>query len=336
MREAIKMIAGGKSLSVEQAKEAMNILLSGMATQAQIAAYLTALRMKGETLDEIIGSALVLREKAEHIYPKTERYIDLVGTGGDNSNSFNISTTAAFVAAGAGLPVAKHGNRAISSRSGAGDVLEALGVNIMEEPEKVEREVEEIGIGFMFAPIFNKSMRYVGQARSEMGIRSIFNILGPLANPSGAKYQVIGVYQKELIEIMARAMKELGVLRAFVVSAVNGMDEISTACETQISEIKDGEVLTYQISPEEFGLKRSTEEEVRGGTKEENAAITKAILMGKERGAKRDIVLLNAAAALYIGGKASSISEGLLLAGESIDSGNAMAKLAALVEFSNK
>lgn len=336
MREAIKMIAGGKSLSVEQAKEAMNILLSGMATQAQIAAYLTALRMKGETLDEIIGSALVLREKAEHIYPKMERYIDLVGTGGDNSNSFNISTTSAFVAAGAGLPVAKHGNRAISSRSGAGDVLEALGVNIMEEPEKIEREVEEIGIGFMFAPIFNKSMRYVGQARSEMGIRSIFNILGPLANPSGAKYQVIGVYQKELTEIMARAMKELGVLRAFVVSAINGMDEISTACETQVSEIKDGEVFTYQISPEEFGLKRSAEEELKGGTKEENAAITKAILMGRERGAKRDIVLLNAAAALYIGGKASSISEGLFLAGESIDSGNAMAKLAALVEFSNK
>lgn len=336
MKRIIKKVSEGHSLTVEEAMRAAELLLSGEATQAQIAAYLTALRMKGETLDEIIGSAMILKDKAEHIAPKADVYLDLVGTGGDGSNSFNISTTSAFVAAGAGLPVAKHGNRAISSRSGAGDVLEALGVNIMAEPEKVEQEVDEIGIGFMFAPVFNKSMRFVGQARAEMGIRSIFNILGPLANPSGAKYQVIGIYNPKLTEVIASAMKELGVERAFVISAENGMDEFSISCATTVSEIKDGKVSTYTVTPEQFGFERVSEAELKGGLGEENAKITMDILAGREKGAKRDIVLLNAGAALYIGGLAESMQEGIFLAADSIDSQNALGKLHALVEFSNK
>lgn len=336
MKEAIKKLSEGQSLTVEEAKAAAMEMLSGEATQAQIGAYLTALRMKGETLDEIIGSAMVLCDKAEHIKPKVENYIDFVGTGGDGSNSFNISTTAAFVCAGAGLPVAKHGNRAISSRSGAGDCLEALGVNILAEPQKVEKEVEEVGIGFMFAPTFNKSMRYVGQARAEMGIRSIFNILGPLANPSGARRQLIGVYSPKLTETIAKAMSKLGVEQALVVSSVNGMDEISTAEDTQISELRDGRVVTYTVTPEQYGFKRVSAEELKGADGSGNAEITKAILSGQEKGPKRDIVLLNAGAALYIGGVAESVEAGIKLAAETIDSGRAMEKLESLVEFSNK
>lgn len=336
MKEVIKKISEGHSLTVMEAREAAAELLSGQATQAQIGAYLTALRMKGETLEEIIGSAMTLRDKAEHISPKTENYIDLVGTGGDCSNSFNISTTAAFVCAGAGLPVAKHGNRAISSKSGAGDCLEALGVNIMAEPDKVEREVEEVGIGFMFAPTFNKSMRFVGQARAEMGIRSIFNILGPLANPSGARRQLIGVYSPKLTEVIARALKELGVERALVVSSVSGMDEISTAEDTCIAELGNGKVTTYKITPEQFGFRRAEASELKGMDGQGNARIARAILAGEEKGAKRDIVLFNAGAALYIGGRAETIKEGIALAGEAVDSGRALEKLESLVEFSNK
>lgn len=336
MKEAIRKISEGHSLTVEEARQAAEHMLSGEATQAQIGAYLTALRMKGETLEEIIGSAMVLRDKAEHIRPKVGTYIDLVGTGGDGINSFNISTTSAFVAAGAGLSVAKHGNRAISSRSGAGDVLEALGINILADPEKVEQEVEQVGIGFMFAPVFNKSMRYVGQARAEMGIRSIFNILGPLANPSGAKNQVIGVYSPDLTEVIAMAMKELGVERAMVVSAMDGMDELSTAEDTRVSEIRDGKVETYTLTPEQFGFRRSAREELKGAEGAENARITRAILNGEDKGAKRDIVLFNAGAALYIGGMADNIEKGISLAAQTIDSQRALEKLESLVEFSNK
>lgn len=336
MKTALKTLTEGKSLTVGEAERVMNILLSGEATQAQIGAYLTALRMKGETLEEIVGSAKVLRDKAEHIAPKTDgAYVDLVGTGGDGSNSFNISTTAAFVAAGAGLPIAKHGNRAISSRSGAGDVLEALGVNIISEPEQVQKAVEQVGMGFMFAQTFNKSMRFVGQARGEMGIRTIFNILGPLANPSGAKHMVVGVYNPMLTEVLAKAMKELGVERAFVVSSMNGMDEISTAADTVISELKDGEVTTFTVTPEQFGFARVSEEELKGGTGAENAEITKAILSGTEKGAKRDIVLFNAGATLYIGEKAASVEDGIAMAKEAIDSGKALQKLEELIAFTN-
>lgn len=335
MKSAIKTVTEGKNLSREEAERVMNILLSGEATQAQIGAYLTALRMKGETTDEIIGSAVVLMEKAEHIHPNCDVYMDFVGTGGDGTFTFNISTTAAFVVAAAGVPVAKHGNRAISSKSGAGDVLEVLGVNIKAEPSVVEKCVEEAGIGFMFAQTFNKSMRFVGQARSEMGIRSIFNILGPLANPSGAKYQVIGVYSPDLCENIAKAMLALGVERAMVVSAEDGTDEISTVYDTQVAEIKDNVVSTYKISPEEFGIRRAKPEDITGGDAVANAEITKAVLSGEE-GPKADIVLLNAGAALYVAGKAATIQEGILLAKEAIASGKAMEVLNKLVELSNQ
>ena len=242
MKEYIAKVAEGENLTEEEAKGAMDIMLSGDATQAQIAAFLALERVKGETLDELAGFAVVLRDKAETISPKVDNYIDLVGTGGDRTFTFNVSTTSAFVVAAAGLPVAKHGNRSISSKSGAGDVLEALGVNIMADPKKVEECVEKTGIGFMFAQLFNKSMRYVGQARSEMGIRTVFNILGPLANPSRAKNMVVGVYSPSLTEKVATAMSRLGVERAYVVSGEDNMDEITLTGATTVSEIRDGAV----------------------------------------------------------------------------------------------
>lgn len=328
IKEAIAKAADRIDLSEDEAKSVMEIMLSGEATQAQIAAFLTALRMKGETLDELVGLASVLRDKAETIAPEAENYVDLVGTGGDCTYTFNVSTTSAFVVAAAGLPVAKHGNRSISSRSGAGDVLEALGVNITAEPELVKKCVDEVGIGFMFAQLFNKSMKYVGQARKEMGIRTVFNILGPLANPSRAKNMVVGVYSPKLTEQVAKAMARLGVERAFVVSGADGA--------TTVSEIKDGEVTTFEITPEQFGLKSCSLSELQGGDGMENAKITKAILTGEEKGAKRDIVLLNAGATLYIGGVAESIAEGVKLAAETIDTGAAYKKLEELVTVSNR
>lgn len=334
MKNAIKSVVEGRSLSFEEAKAAMNQMLNGEATQAQLGAFLTGLRMKGETLDEIVGCASVLRDKAEHISPKADNYVDIVGTGGDGSYSFNISTTAALVAAGAGVPIAKHGNRAISSKSGSGDVLEALGVNIMAEPEEVQKAVEEVGIGFMFAPIFHKSMKNVGQARSEMGIRSIFNILGPLSNPSGAKNQVIGVFNPDLTEVFAQAMRMMGIERALVVNARDGMDEISTASETIVSEIKDGQVMNYVIQPEDFGFERTILECLQGGDARTNAAITKDILRGST-GYRRDIVLLNAGATVYVSGRADSIEEGIERASDAIDSGKAYQKLEDLIAFSN-
>ncbi|MCI5492546.1 MAG: anthranilate phosphoribosyltransferase [Lachnospiraceae bacterium] len=336
MKEAIEKVIEGQNLTEEEAKKVMNQMLSGEATQAQIAAFLTALRIKGETLDELVGFASVLRDKADTIAPKVDNYIDLVGTGGDRTFTFNISTTSAFVVAAAGLPVAKHGNRSISSKSGAGDVLESLGVNIMAEPQVVQKCVEEAGIGFMFAQLFNKSMKYVGQARKEMGIRTVFNVLGPLANPSRAKNMVVGVYDSALTEQVAKCMSRLGVERAFVVGGKDHMDEITTTTETVISEIKDNEVKTFTITPEQFGFKRAALEDLRGGDGAENAKITRAILEGKETGAKRDIVLLNAGATLYVGGVAASIEEGIRLAAKAIDEGKAAAVLENLVKLSNE
>lgn len=335
MKEAIQKVVEGKNLSEEEAKKVMNIMLSGDATQAQLGSFLTAMRMKGETLDELTGFASVLKEKAEHIAPNVENYVDLVGTGGDRTFTFNVSTTSALVAAGAGLPVAKHGNRSISSKSGAGDVLEALGVNIMAKPDVVTKCVEEAGIGFMFAQSFNKSMKYVGQARNDMGIRSVFNILGPLANPSDAKCMVVGVYDPELTEMVADAMSRLGVENGFVVSGEDHMDEFTITGKTTVSEIKNGKVSTYEVTPEQFGLRRASLEELQGGDGAQNAKITMEILQGKEKGAKRDIVLLNAGATLYAGGKADSIEAGMKLAAEAIDSGKANKVLDKLVEMSN-
>lgn len=336
MKDAIQKVVDRQDLTEAEARKVMNIMLSGEASQAQLGAFLTAMRMKGETLDELTGFAAVLKEKAEHIAPKVDNYVDLVGTGGDRTFTFNVSTTAAFVAAGAGIPIAKHGNRSISSKSGAGDVLEALGVNIMAEPEVVTKCVEEAGIGFMFAQSFNKSMKYVGQARKEMGIRSVFNILGPLANPSDAKCMVVGVYDPSLTELIANAMSRLGVENGFVVSGEDHMDEFTLTGKTTVSEIKDSKVTTYEVTPEQFGLKRASLEELQGGDGAQNAKITTAILKGEEQGAKRDIVLLNAGATLYAGGKADSIEEGIKLAAESIDSGKAYAVLEKLVKMSNE
>lgn len=336
MKKAINMVVKGQNLSIDEAKETMYMMLNGEATQAQIGSFLTALRIKGETLDEIVGSATVLKEKAEHVSPnKTKDYLDLVGTGGDGTNTFNISTTSAFVAAGAGLTIAKHGNRSISSKSGSVDVLEALGINVMLEPEKVEKCIDEIGIGFMFAQIFHKSMKNVGQARKEMGIRSIFNILGPLSNPSDAKYQVIGVFNPNLTEPFAQAMRIMGIKRAMVISGADSMDEITLTGDTFVSEIKDDHVINYKINPEQFGIETAISEEITGGDASINAKITIDILSGTT-GHRRDIVLLNSAAALYVGGIAENIEEGIEIAKKSIDSGAALNKLKQAVEITNK
>lgn len=335
MKEILSKLVAGNDLTKEEAMKAQKMILSGEATQSQIACFLTALRMKGETLDEITGLAMVLRDKANTISPKVDNYVDFVGTGGDCTYSFNISTTSAFVVAAAGVPVAKHGNRSISSKSGAGDVLEALGVNISADPDVVEKCVEEVGIGFMFAPHFNPAMKYVGPVRKEMGIRTVFNILGPLSNPSRAKAMVVGVYSPSLTEVIAETMANLDVKRGFVVSGEDNMDEFTLTGSSTVSEIKDGKVETYEITPEQFGLKRCKIEDLQGGDGTVNAQITKDILSGKERGAKREIVLLNAGAALYIGGKAESIEEGIRIAGETIDSGKAMETLEAMVKATN-
>ena len=328
-------LSEGKDLTKDEAMYTQDMILTGQATEAQIACILTALKMKGETLDEITGFAAVLRDKANTISPDVDNYVDLVGTGGDCTYSFNISTTSAFVVAASGLPVAKHGNRSISSKSGAGDVLEALGVNIAADPDVVKKCVEEVGIGFMFAPHFNPAMKYVGKVRKDLGFRTIFNILGPLSNPSRAKAMVVGVYTSKLTDIIAKAMMNIGVERAFVVSGCDNMDEITLTGSTTISEIKDGRVNTFTVTPEQFGFKRCGLDELQGGDGTVNAGITKDILSGKEKGAKRDIVLLNAGATLYVGGMADSIQAGIRLAQETIDSGKALKTLEALVNASN-
>lgn len=335
MKEILAKLVAGNDLSVEEAKKAQEIILTGQATDAQIAAFLTALRMKGETIDEITGLASVLRDKANTIAPKVDKHVDLVGTGGDCTYSFNISTTSAFVVAAAGLPVAKHGNRSISSKSGAGDVLEALGVNISADPDVVTKCVETVGIGFMFAPHFNPAMKYVGKVRKELGFRTVFNTLGPLSNPSRAKAMVVGVYDKNLTETIANAMMNMGVERALVVSGNDNMDEITLTGATTISEIKDNTVNTYTVTPEQFGFETVELKELQGGDGKVNAQITKDILSGKEKGAKRNIVLLNAGATLYAGGMCSSIEEGIKIAEKTIDSGKAASIIDALVEASN-
>lgn len=332
--DAIKKVVDGHDLSYAGAVEAMNEVMGGEATDAQIAALITALRMKGETVDEISGFAAVMREKAVAIKPKVTGIVDTCGTGGDLSGTFNISTTAAFVVAGAGAPVAKHGNRAVSSACGSADLLEALGINLDLSPEGVADTIDEVGIGFLFAPALHKAMKYAIGPRKEIAIRTVFNILGPLTNPAGAPYQVLGVYNADLTETMAEVLSSLGTKHALVVHG-DGLDEITTTGKTKISEVKAGTVNTYEISPEDFGLKRADKSDLTGGTVEENAKITAEVLAGKA-GAALDIVLLNAAAALFAAGKAEDLKTGLGLAAESVDSGQAGQKLADLVAFTNK
>ena len=333
IKEAIIKLTNKENLSYEEAKAVMNEIMSGEASDVQKSAYLTALTMKGETIDEITGSAEEMRNHAVQLSHEGD-VLEIVGTGGDKSDSFNISTTSSLVIASAGVPVAKHGNRAASSKSGAADVLESLGVNITISPQKSAELLQNIGICFLFAQSYHTAMKYVGPIRKELGIRTIFNILGPLANPASANLQVMGVYDESLVEPLAKVLSNLGVKRALVVYGQDRLDEISASAETSVCEVKDGTFKSYTISPEQFGLTRCKKEELTGGTPDENAAITKAVLAG-EQGARRTAVVLNAGAGFYVAGKADSIEAGVRLAEELIDSGKAEKKLEEFVKYSN-
>ena len=333
IKEAIIKLTNKENLSYEEAKAVMNEIMSGEASDVQKSAYLTALTMKGETIDEITGSAEEMRNHAVQLSHEGD-VLEIVGTGGDKSDSFNISTTSSLVIASAGVPVAKHGNRAASSKSGAADVLESLGVNITISPQKSAELLQNIGICFLFAQSYHTAMKYVGPIRKELCIRTIFNILGPLANPASANLQVMGVYDESLVEPLAKVLSNLGVKRALVVYGQDRLDEISASAETSVCEVKDGTFKSYTISPEQFGLTRCKKEELTGGTPDENAAITKAVLAG-EQGARRTAVVLNAGAGLYVAGKADSIEAGVRLAEELIDSGKAEKKLEEFVKYSN-
>lgn len=332
MKEFISKLVEGEDLTKEEAGEAMKAVMGGDATQAQIGSFLTALRMKGETMEEIAACARVMRDFAERITPRVKgTIVDTCGTGGDKIKTFNISTIAAFIAAGAGVPIAKHGNRSVTSKAGSADLLEALGVKIDCPPKDVQRCIEKAGIGFMFAPLFHKAMKYAIGPRREIGIRTVFNILGPLTNPANAQAQLLGVFDASLTSRLAGALKNLGVEKALVVHGLDGLDEISTFGSTQISELTRGEVRTYKVKPEEFGLRRASIDDLAGGDAKYNARITIDLLKNGVKGPKRDVVALNAAAAIYVGGKADSIRNGISLAEESIDSGKAYLKLAMLV-----
>jgi anthranilate phosphoribosyltransferase len=329
IKEALKSVVERTDLSEQAAWAAMGEVMDGQATPAQIAALVTALRMKGETASEIAGFARAMRERAQRITPRAEVLIDVVGTGGDRLSTFNISTTTAFVVAAAGGYVAKHGNRAVSRLSGAADVLEALGVQIQVPPEAVRRSIEDIGIGFMFAPIYHAAMKHAVAPRKEIGIRTVFNILGPLTNPANANYLVVGTYDPALTEIMATVLGEMGARRALVVHGLDGIDEVSTVGPTRISELRDGRVRTSTITPQDLGLPQGDAAAIAGGRPEENAAITTAVLQG-ERGPRRDIVVANAAAALMAAELASTWTDGVHLAQQALDSGAAYEKLEAL------
>ncbi|MDE5737372.1 MAG: bifunctional anthranilate synthase component II/anthranilate phosphoribosyltransferase [Oscillospiraceae bacterium] len=324
-----------QDLTMQEAEHCMEILMSGEATDLQITAVLTALATKGETIDEIAGFAKGMREKA-YIVPDSSDSIEIVGTGGDQCASFNISTTSAFVASACGAKVAKHGNRSVSSKSGAADVLEALGAKITSTPEQAKACLDTTGISFLFAQSYHASMKYVAPVRKQLGVRTIFNILGPLTNPARTDYIVLGVYEKALTEIMAKVLQQIGIKRAMVVFGNDVMDEISVSDSTTVTEINGSEIKTYEITPEEFGLKRYEKSEIVGGTPVENAQITRGILNGNITGAKRDIVLLNAGAVLYTYGIAETLKDGIAKAAQAIDNGSALEKLNAFVKFTNE
>ena len=343
--EAIEKIISGEDLSRVEAEAAMEQILSGGATTAQIAGLLTALRIKGETVDELVGFATAMRRHASPIFPSgriraDEVLVDTCGTGGDASGTFNVSTAAAFVVAGAGVRVAKHGNRSVSSRCGSADVLEALGISLDQHPEIAGRAIEEVGIGFLFAPAVHTAMKHAMPARRELRMRTVFNLLGPLTNPAGARAQVVGVFDANLTELIARALDELGVERAFVVHGADGLDEISLAGETYVAEVRSGAIRSYTVVPEDFGLRRAPRDAIRGGDAKHNAEIIHKIFgrdwLYREHGAHRDIVLANASAALVAAGRAGDFPEGVRIAQESIDSGAAREKLDSLVRFSQR
>lgn len=333
IKEAISMLVNNISLSEQEMSECIKEIMEGRATDAQIGGFLTALRIKGETVDEITGAAKIMRQKATTI-KAPEGVIDTCGTGGDMLHTFNISTTTAFVVAGAGIPVAKHGNRSVSSQSGSADVLEALGLKIDLSPEKVERCLFETGFGFLFAPLFHPAMKFAIGPRREIGIRTIFNILGPITNPAGAKKQVIGVFSEKLTEILAMVLGNLGAKDAMVVHGEDGLDEVSTSGKTKVSRFRNGKLESFFVQPEDFGIFRNNIEQIRGGDKEKNAAITFSILKG-EKGPKRDIVLVNSAIAFIIAGLTQDFKIARSIAEDSIDSGKAFKKLEEVKKITN-
>jgi anthranilate phosphoribosyltransferase len=335
IKEAIIKLSKKQDLAYAEAEAVMDEIMSGQATPVQMSAYLTALALKGETIDEITASAAGMRAHCIKLLHNLD-VLEIVGTGGDGSNSFNISTTSSLVIAAGGVPVAKHGNRAASSKFGAADVLEALGVKITLTPERSAEILKKINICFLFAQNYHIAMKYVAPIRKELGIRTVFNILGPLSNPAGANMELMGVYDQSLVEPLAQVMANLGVNRGMVVYGQDSLDEISMCAPTSVCEIRDGKFTSYEITPEQFGYERCEKGALTGGTPAENAEITKAILKGEEKGPKRQAVCLNAGAALYIAGKAASIEEGVKLAESLIDSGAALKKLEEFVEETNK
>ncbi len=335
IKEAILKLAAKGDLSYAEAYEVMDEIMSGRASAVQMSSYLTALSLKGETIDEITASASAMRAHCVKLLHNVDA-LEIVGTGGDGANSFNISTTAALVIAAGGVPVAKHGNRAASSKCGAADVLDALGVNIQLPPEKSAQLLREIGICFLFAQNYHIAMKYVAPVRKELGIRTIFNILGPLTNPAGANMEVMGVYEEGLVEPLARVLSNLGVQNAMVVYGQDKLDEISMSAPTSVCEVRGGVLRSYVVCPEDFGFTRCDKSELVGGTPAENAKITRAILSGADRGPKRSAVLLNAGAALYIAGKAETFSDGVKAAARIVDEGLAMQKLEEFIRRSNE
>jgi len=333
LKEHIARVASGDTLSFEEARKAFDIMMSGEATPSQIGGFLMALRVRGETVPEISGAVATMRAKMLRVDAPADS-VDIVGTGGDASGSYNVSTCAAFIVAGAGVPVAKHGNRALSSRSGAADALAALGVNIELGPREIATCIREAGLGFMFAPAHHAAMRHVGPSRVELGTRTIFNILGPLSNPAGVSTQLVGVFSPAWLEPIAEVLKTLGSSRVWVVHG-DGLDEMTTAGVTQVAALEDGEIHTFEIEPEQFGLRRARPEDLKGGDARANAEALRGVLEGAE-GAYRDIAVLNAAGALVVAGRARTLEAGIELARKSIDEGRALRCLAELTQISNR
>ena len=327
-------VVSREDLTLREMEEAMTMVMEGKTTDSQLAGFLVGLRMKGETIDEITGAASVMRNKAAAVQTESKDLIDSCGTGGDEKGTFNISTTTAIVMAAGGLKVAKHGNRSVSSKSGSADLLEALGVKIDLSPEEAGKCLDQVGISFLFAPRFHQAMKYAIGPRKELGLRTIFNILGPLTNPAQADYQVLGVYKEQLVMPLAHVLKNLGLKSAMVVHGAGGVDELSLAGENKTAYLKDGVVKEFNFSPTEAGLKKAAIQEILGGSPEENKEITLNILKGK-KGPKRDVILLNSAAAFLVEGKVKNLEEGVKLAAELIDSGQAMQKLEELINCSN-
>lgn len=335
IKDALTQLVDGINLTEKEAYDVMLEIMQGATSESQIAAYLMGLRMKGETVEEITGSVRAMREMAVRIHVGDPQVVDTCGTGGDRSNTFNISTATAFVVAGGGITVAKHGNRSVSSRSGSADVLAAMGVRIDLPPERVEACVNEIGIGFLFAPLYHGAMKHCAKPRSEMGIRTLMNVMGPLSNPAGAGIQVLGVYDHALTEKLAQVLIHLGTQHCFVLHGKDGLDEITLTDFTYVSEGKAGRISSYHLAPEDFGLTRVSPKDLQGGTPEDNAAIIREILKG-HRNAKREVVLMNAAPAFVACGKAKTLKEGYGQATNALDSGAAYEKFQQLVRFSNE